>query len=68
MFYKIKFEVDDGVSFTDTAALVHATGRDNAKEKLSKFINAINSETCISKFYSVEPFEGEIFTEHYGCI
>jgi len=68
MFYKITFEVDTGVSYEEDVALVFAHGFDEAKEKLNKFINAIDSETCIHEFIKVEPFEGDIFTGRHGCI
>lgn len=67
MFYKITFEVDTGVNYEEDVALVFAHGFDEAKEKLNKFINAIDSETCIHEFTKVELFEGEIFTGRHGC-
>jgi hypothetical protein len=67
MFYKITFEVDTGVNYEEDVALVFARNVDEAKEKLNKFINAIDSETCIHEFINVEFFEGSIFTGRHGC-
>ena len=67
MFYKITFEVDTGVNYEEDVALVFARNVDEAKEKLNKFINAIDSETCIHEFTNVEFFEGSIFTGRHGC-
>lgn len=65
-FYKIFYEVDNGCSFTLDTALVLATSEENAKSLLSEFICAIDSDTYISEFFSVEEFDGQIFTGKFG--
>lgn len=64
--YRIEFEVDNGASYEKDVALVVASSFDEAKNNLNKFINAIDSETCISKIFSISPFNGEVFTGKHG--
>ena len=66
MLYRIEFEVDDGCTYGEDTALVLAQGYDEAKEKLHKYINSLDSETCISRVFSISPFEGEVFTGRHG--
>lgn len=66
-WYKIDYEVDDGVSYTKDTALVMASNPDDANEKLRNFISAIDSETCVSKIYSTIAFFGDVFTSQHGC-
>lgn len=66
MLYTISFEVDNGTSFTDDVACISASGYSDAVRKLNLFINSLDSETCVSKIYSVDPFEGDVFTGKHG--
>lgn len=64
--YMINFQVDDGCKFTDDIAIVKAHNKEEALIKLRGFINSIDSETCVSKIYNVEPFTGDIMSGKYG--
>jgi hypothetical protein len=64
--YKIEFDVDNGCSYTHDTALVIANSFEDAKEKLKKLINSIDSETYVSKIYKVDSFSGEVFTGKHG--
>lgn len=66
MLYRIEFEVDNGCTYDEDVAVIVANGYDEAKEKLHKYINSLNSETCISKIFNIGPFEGEVFTGRHG--
>lgn len=66
MFYKIDFEVDNGASYERDVAVVGAWSFDEAKDKLNKFINKIDSETCISRIFSISIFDGDVFTGRHG--
>lgn len=66
MLYVISFEVDNSVSFTNDSAIIVADNYSDAIRRLNKFINAIDSETCVSKIYSVDKFEGDVFTGKHG--
>lgn len=66
MLYVISFEVDNGTSFTDDVACISASGYSDAIRKLNLYINSLDSETCVSKIYSVDPFEGDVFTGKHG--
>lgn len=66
MLYRIEFEVDNGASYETDVALVNASGFDEAKEKLTKHINSIGSETCVSRIFNIGPFEGKVFTGRHG--
>ena len=67
MLYKIEFEVDNGVSYTRDMALVDAFCVGEAEVLLRKYINSLDSETCIYKIFSIKPFEGKVFTGKHGC-
>ena len=62
MFFKIDFEVDNEASYERDVAVVDALGFDEAKDKLNKFINNIDSETCVSRIFSISVFDGDVFT------
>ena len=66
MLYIIKFEVDTGVCYRTDTAVVQAREPFEAHSKLKRYINSLDSETCISRVYSIEPFDGEIFTGQHG--
>lgn len=66
MLYRFKFEVDDGVSYRIDNAIVEAQDPDEAEEKLKKFINCRDSETCVSEIFDVSPYKGDIFTGQHG--
>ena len=66
MLFKIDFEVDNGAYYQRDIALVKAENADAAKEKLRRFINRIDSETCVYKIYSINLFSGDIFTGRHG--
>jgi hypothetical protein len=66
MLFKIDFEVDNGASYQKDTAIVDACSFDDAKEKLNKFMNKIDSETCISQIFSISLFTGDIFTGQHG--
>ena len=66
MWYKIKFEVDDGATHATDTAIVEAPDVEKAKDKLYQFISHIDSETYVKKIYSAEPFLGSLFTGRYG--
>lgn len=66
MVYIISFEVDNGTSFTDDVACILADGYNDAIRKLRLFINSLDSETCVSKIYSVDLFSGDVFTGKHG--
>ena len=63
---KIDFEVDNGASCTKDTAIVTAINFDDAKDKLNNYINAIDSETCISQIFNISTFTGTIFTGKHG--
>ena len=67
MWYKIKFEVDDGATHVTDIAIVEASDVEKAKDKLYQFIGHIDSETHLKKIYSAEPFLGSLFTGRHGC-
>lgn len=66
MFFKIDFEVDNGASYEKDIAIVEARSFDEAKDKLNKFINKIDSETCVSRTFSITVFDGDVFTGRHG--
>lgn len=65
-FYRIEFEVDNGVSYDKDVALVFASTPEEANEKLRRLINSIDSETCVSKIFKTVIFGGEVFTGQHG--
>lgn len=67
MLYKIKFEVDNGAAYTRDVALVIAESKEEAIGKLKKLINSIDSETCVSKIFETDAFNGDVFTGKHGC-
>lgn len=64
--FKIDFEVDNGTSYEKDVAIVLAAGLDDAENSLKKFINTIDSETYVSRIFSVSLFTGNIFTGRHG--
>lgn len=66
MFFKIDFEVDNGASYEKDSAIVDAGSFDEAKEALRKYINSIDSETCISQIFNITVFTGSVFTGRHG--
>ena len=64
--YLIEFEVDNGVSYDRDVALVMAQNAEDANEKLRALINAIDSETCVSKIFKTTVFAGDVFTGQHG--
>ena len=66
MLYKIKFEVENGISYTNDVALVNAANPDEANQKLRWYISSLDSETCVSKIYQTHSFSGEVFTGQHG--
>lgn len=66
LLYRIKFEVDDGVWHDKDVALVMAHNTEEAVEKLRSLINSIDSETCVSRIFKTEIFNGEVFTGNHG--
>ena len=64
--YKIELEVDTGIFYDHDFAIVVANNEEEANEKLRQYINSINSETCVSKIYKTEIFNGEVFTGNHG--
>lgn len=66
MLYRIDFEVDNGISYDDDVAIVVADCAEEANKKLKMLINAIDSETCVSKIYKTAHFFGSVFTGNHG--
>ena len=66
MFFKIDFEVDNGTSYEKDSAVVGARNFDEAKENLHKYINSIDSETCVSQIFNITVFTGSVFTGRHG--
>lgn len=64
--YKIELEVDNGIFHDHDFAIVVANNEEEANKKLRQYINSINSETCVSKIYKTEIFNGEVFTGNHG--
>ena len=64
--YKIELEVDTGMFYDHDFAIVIANNEAEATAKLRSYINSINSETCVSKIYKIESFNGEVFTGNHG--
>ena len=64
--YKIELEVNTGIFHDHDFAIVVANNESEATTKLRQYINSINSETCVSKIYKIENFNGEVFTGNHG--
>ena len=66
LLYRIEFEVDNGFSYVRDFALVMAHSAEEANEKLKRFINSIDSETCVSAIFKTTGFDGDVFTGRHG--
>ena len=66
MLHMIEFEVDNGVSYTRDVALVDAFCVGEAEVFLRKYINSLDSESCIYNILSIKSFEGKVFTGKHG--
>ena len=66
LLYRIEFEVDNGFDYVRDVALVMAHNAEEANEKLKRFVNSIDSETCVSEIFRTDIFSGDIFTGRHG--
>lgn len=66
MLYSIAFEVDNGTSYENDTALVSAVDVWEAEVKLKNYINSLDSETCVSRIYTIRQFDGDVWTGFHG--
>lgn len=63
--YLIDYEVDTGCSYIRDQALVFADCKNTAKYRLSEAVEKLAHENTVTKYYSVEEFNGNVFSAKF---